>query len=156
MANFVFNQALGKAAEWAARVNANDPTNSILVLEAINAGAATDATLKDYDTFAQIEADANAAEVTNSGYARKTFNDSTGGITVTIDDTNDRTDVDVPDQTWTAVVAGSAWTDLIFGYDSDSTAGTDANVVPMTQHDFTITPDGSDITATIAVFYRAA
>jgi hypothetical protein len=156
MANFVFNQALGKAAEWAARVNANDPANSILVLEAINAGAATDATLKDYDTFAQIEADANAAEVTNSGYARKTFNDSTGGITVTIDDTNDRTDVDVPDQTWTAVVAGSAWTDLIFGYDSDSTAGTDANVVPMTQHDFAITPDGSDITATIAVFYRAS
>jgi hypothetical protein len=103
----VFNQASGKAAEWAARVNANDPANSILVLEAINAGAATDATLKDYDTFAQIEADANAAEVTNGGYARKTFNDSTGGITVTIDDTNDRTDVDVPDQTWTAVASGT-------------------------------------------------
>jgi hypothetical protein len=29
-------------------------------------------------------------------------------------------------------------------------------VVPMTQHDFAITPDGSDITATIAVFYRAS
>jgi hypothetical protein len=156
MANFVFNQAKGKAAEWAARVNANDPTNSILVLEAINAGAATDATLMDLDTFALIESDVNAAEVTNSGYARKTFNDSTGGITVTIDDTNDRVDVDVPDQTWTAVVAGSAWTDLVFGYDSDSTAGTDANVVPVTQHDFAITPDGSDITATIAVFFRAS
>jgi hypothetical protein len=156
MANMVFNQAKGKAAEWAARVNANDPTNSILVLEAINAGAMTDATAIDYDTFALLEADANAAEVTNSGYARKTFNDSTGGITVTIDDTNDRVDVDVPDQTWTAVVAGSAWTDLVFGYDSDSTAGTDANVVPMTLHDFAITPDGSDITATIAVFFRAS
>jgi hypothetical protein len=156
MANVVFNQAKGKAAEWAARVNANDPTNSILVLEAINAGAMTDATAIDYDTFAQIEADANAAEVTNGGYARKTFNDSTGGITVTIDDTNDRVDVDVPDQTWTAVAAGSAWTDLVFGYDSDSTAGTDANVVPVTQHDFAITPDGSDITSTIAVFYRAS
>lgn len=155
MGNIVFNQAKGKAAEWAARVNANDPTNSILVLEAINAGAATDATLMDYDTFAQIEGDANAAEVTNSGYARKTF-DQTGGITVTVDDTNDRVDVDVPDQTWTAVAAGSAWTDLVIGYDSDSTAGTDANIVPMTLHDFAITPDGSDITATIAVFFRAS
>jgi len=156
MANFVYNQALGKAAEWAARVNANDPTNSILVLEAI-ASSQTDATLKDLDTFALIESDALTAEVTQSGYARKTFNDSTGGITVTIDDTNDRTDVDVPDQTWTAVASGgSAWTDLVFGYDSDSTSGTDANVVPMTQHDFAITTDGSDITATIAVFFRAS
>jgi len=156
VANFVYNQALGKAAEWAARVNANDPANSILVLEAV-ASTATDATLKDLDDFAAIEADANTAEVAQSGYARKTFNDSTGGITVTIDDTNDRTDVDVPDQTWTAVASGgSAWTDLIFGYDSDSTTGTDSGVKPMTQHDFAITTDGSDITATIAVFYRAS
>ena len=154
MANFVYNQSLGKAGEFAARVNANDPTNSILTLEAINS-TQTDATLKDLDTFALIESDASTAEVTNSGYARKTF-DQTGGITVTIDDTNDRTDVDVPDQTWTAVGAGTAWTDLVFGYDSDSTAGTDANVVPATLHDFAITPDGSDITATIAVFYRAS
>lgn len=154
MGNFVYNQGLGKVAEWAARVNANDPTNSVLVLEAI-ASTATDATLKDLDTFAAIEADANTAEVAQSGYARKVF-DQTGGLTVTIDDTNDRTDVDVPDQTWTAVASGgSAWTDLVFGYDSDSTAGTDANIVPATQHDFAITTDGSDITATIAVFYRA-
>lgn len=156
MANFIFNQAKGKFAEWAARVIANDPANSVLILEAINAGAATDATLMDYDTFAQIEADANAAEVTNSGYARKTISDSVGGLTVTIDDTNDRVDVDISDQTWTAVAAGSNWTDLIFGYDSDSTSGTDANVVPLSQHDFGITPDGSDITATIAVFARAS
>lgn len=154
MGNFVYNQALGKLGEFAARVNANDPTNSILVLEAVNS-TATDAVLKDLDTFALIESDANTAEVTNAGYARKTF-DQTGGITVTIDDTNDRTDIDVPDQTWTAVAAGSAWTDLIFGYDSDSAAGTDANVVPGSQHDFTVTPDGTDITATIAVFFRAS
>jgi hypothetical protein len=154
VANIVFNISKGKVAELAQRVTNNDPANSILVLEAINAGAATDATLMDLDTFAQIEADANAAEVTNSGYARKTFPDGT--VTITIDDTNDRMDVDVADQTWTAVAAGSAWTDLIFGYDSDSTGGTDANVVPLTMHDFTVTPDGSDITATIAVFFRAS
>jgi hypothetical protein len=153
MADFAYNQAKGKATEWGARVNANDPANAIFVLEAINT-TATDATLKDLDTFALIESDANTAEVTNSGYARKTFADG-GPITVTIDDTNDRVDLDTADQTWTAVAAGTAWTDLVFGYDSDSTAGTDANVVPVSQHDFAVTPDGSDITATIAVFYRA-
>jgi hypothetical protein len=155
MPDFAYNQAKGKAVEWAARVNANDPTNAILVLEAVLT-TETDATLKDLDTFALIESNANTAEVTNSGYARKTFADG-GPVTVTIDDTNDRTDIDVADQTWTAVqTSPGAWSDLSFGYDSDSTGGTDANVVPISQHDFAVTPDGSDITATIAVFYRAA
>ena len=155
MADFAFNQAKGKATEWAARVNANDPTNAIFVLEAVLT-TATDATLKDLDDFAAIESDANTAEVTNSGYARKTFADG-GPITVTIDDTNDRIDLDVADQTWTAVATSpGAWSDLIFGYDSDSTAGTDSAIKPVSQHDFAVTPDGSDITATIAVFYRAS
>lgn len=154
MADFIYNIAKGKWAEWAARVNANDPANSAFILEAINSSA-TDATLRDLDTFAQIESDGNTAEVTNGGYARKTLTDASS-ITITIDDTNDRTDVDMPDQTFTAVAAGTAWTDLVFGYDSDTTGGTDANVIPISQHDFAITPDGSDITATIAVAQRAA
>jgi hypothetical protein len=157
MADFVYNQAKGKAIEWAARVNANDPANSVLVIEAI-ASSATDAVLKDLDTFALIEADANTAEVAQSGYARKSLSDASG-ITITIDDTNDRTDVDCADQTWTAVASGgSAWTDLVFGYDSDSTGGTDANIVPISQHDFAITTDGSDVTAVIATagFFRAS
>ena len=54
MADFVFNQAKGKAAEWAARVEANDPANAVFVIEAINTSA-TDATLRDLDTFALIE-----------------------------------------------------------------------------------------------------
>lgn len=156
MADLVFNRSLGRGVEFAERVNANDPTNSAFVIAAFNTSA-TDATLKDLDTLAAIEADANTAEVTNTGYARKTL-DNTGGITVTYDDTNDRVDVDVPDQTWTAVAAGTAWTDLVFAYDSDTTAGTDANIVPITLHDFAVTPDGSDITAQIATagFLRAS
>lgn len=153
MADFVYNQGKGRATELGNRVNANDPANSIFVLEAINTSQ-TDATLKDLDTFAQIEADASTAEVTNTGYARKTFADG-GALTVTIDDTNDRTSLDVADQTWTAVATGTAWTDLVFGYDGDSTGGTDANITPLTQHDFAATPDGSDITAAITDFYRA-
>lgn len=155
MGNFVFNRSKGRGVEYAERINANDPANSVFVIEAI-ASTATDATLLDLDDFAAIESDANTAEVAQSGYARKTINDSSG-MTITYDDTNDRVDVDIADQTWTAVASGgSAWTDLVFGYDSDSTAGTDSAIKPVSQHDFAVTTDGSDITAQIAVFLRAA
>lgn len=155
MADFVYNQAKGKFAEWAARVNANDPTNSAFIIMAL-ASAGTDAALKDLDTFAAIEAEGSTSEQSGGTYARKTLTDASS-ITITIDDSNDRTDVDCPDQTWTALtVSSGVITDLVFGYDSDTTGGTDANVVPISQHDFSITPDGSDVTATIAVFVRAS
>lgn len=157
MADFVYNIAKGRVAELANRVNANDPANSVFVIEAINTSA-TDATLKDLDTFALVESDGSTAELTsgsNANYARKVLSDASS-ITVTTDDSNDRVDVDCPDQTWTALGAGTAITDLVTGYDSDSTGGTDSNIVPMTQHDFAVTPDGSDVTAAIAVFFRAS
>jgi hypothetical protein len=157
MADLVFNIAKGRVTELVNRVNLNDPTNSVVVVSVWNAGAMTDATVRDYTTHAAIEADAAAAEVTNTGYARKVLSD-VSGLTVTTDQTNDRVDVDMPDQTWTAVAAGSAWTDLSTSYDSDSTAGTDSAIVPMTWHDFIVTPDGSDIVAQVATagFFRAA
>lgn len=157
MADFVYNIAKGRIAELATRVNTNDPTNSALVFLLYNTSQ-TDATLKDLDTIAQVEADGSTAELTsgsNANYVRKTLTD-TSSITVTVDDTNDRVDVDTPDQTWTGLGAGTAVTDLVIAYDNDTTGGTDANLVPCTQHDFPITPDGSDVTATIAVFYRAS
>src|ERR1044071_3848808 len=40
--------------------------------------------------------------------------------------------------------------------DNDTTAGTDANIIPLTNHSFAITTDGTDITATVADFYRAS
>lgn len=157
MANFVYNISLGRVAELAERVNANDPTNSVFIIAILaTAGIETDAVLKDKDDLAAVVS-GTTNEVTNTGYARKSL-DQAGGITITYDDTNDRADVDCPDQTWTAVAAGDGWNDLIFCYDSDSTLGTDANIKPMTNHDFVVTPDGSDISAQIAVggFYRAS
>jgi hypothetical protein len=155
-ADLVFNIAKGRVAELYNRVDTNDPANSALVVAAIET-AATDATLRDLDTLAAIEADASTAEVTNSGYARKVLTDS--DLTAFApDDTNDRVDLDIPDQTWTGVAAGDAWTDLVICYDGDTTGGTDANIVPLTLHDFAVTPDGSDITAQIAAagFFRAS
>lgn len=156
MADLIFNRSKGRGVEFAERVNGNDPANSIFSISLWNTSA-TDATLRDLDTVAQIESDANTAELTsgtNANYVRKTLADGT--LTITYDDTNDRVDIDCADQTWTALGAGTAITDLLFAYDSDSTGGTDANVVPVSWHDFSLTPDGSDLTATITVFLRAS
>lgn len=156
MANQVFNIALGRVAELYKRVDENDPTNAVLLIVAI-VTTATDATLKDLDTLSAVLADVNTAEATNTGYARKTLTDA-DIVAFAADDVNDRVDLDIPDQTWTSVAAGDNWTDLLVCYDSDSTGGTDANVEPLTQHDFAVTTDGNDVTAEVAAagFYRAS
>jgi hypothetical protein len=155
MANMVMNIALGRVTELYNRVDTNDPANSVLVVIAWNASA-SDATIKDVDTVAALEATSGVDEVTNTGYARKILTDA-DLVAFAPDDTNDRVDLDIPDQTWTGVAAGTNWTDLAICYDNDSTSGTDSNIIPLTWHDFVVTPDGSDITAQIAAagFYRA-
>lgn len=156
MSNFVFNVARGRIAELANRVNASDPTNSALVIVVLkSAGLESDDVLRDYNDLAAILAAAND-EATNTGYARIVLDD-TDGIVVTVDDTNDRVSVDFPDQTFTSVAAaGGAWGKAIVCYDGDTTAGTDANIVPLTGHDFVVTPDGRDIDLTVdaAGFFR--
>ena len=156
MADFVYNIAKGHVNEYGDRINANDPTNSVLTLLVIDTSAA-DAVLIDLDTVALVLGNANTAEVTNTNYARKEI-DNTGSLTVTVDDTNDRKEAAIPDQTFSSILAGDSWTDLIIAYDSDSLAGGDANIVPCTQHDVGVTPDGSDITLqfNVAGFFRAA
>lgn len=157
MADLVFNIAKGRVAELYNRVDTNDPTNSALIILVLaTSGIESDATLRDVDTVTALVA-GTTNEVTNSGYARKTLTDA-DIVAFAPDDTNDRVDLDIPDQTWTGVAAGDGWNDLVVAYDSDTTAGTDANIVPLTLHDFVVTPDGSDITAQIAAagFYRAS
>lgn len=157
MGQAVFNRGKGRGVEWAERVNANDPTNAVLVVMVLaTSGIESDAVLVDKDSFADVVS-GTTNEVTNSGYARKVL-DQAAGITITYDDTNDRVDVFFPDQTWTGVAAGDGWNDVVVGYDSDSTAGTDSNILPHTLHDFVVTPDGSDITLDVptAGYFRAS
>jgi hypothetical protein len=150
---------LGRVAELYNRVDLSDPTNAVLVVVLLAAtGIETDAVLRDKDTLADVVS-GTTNEATNTGYARKILSDS--DITAFApDDTNDRVDLDIPDQTWTGVAndGTGAIGDLIICYDSDSTGGADSAIVPLTLHDFAVTPDGSDITAQIAAagFYRAS
>lgn len=157
MANQMFNIALGRVAEFYVRVDGNDPANATFELVVIDANGETDADFLDFDDLSAALVTAN--EVTNTNYARSTGQkDDTDLAAFAPDDTNNRVDLDMPDTTWSAIAAGDAWTDIIVGYDSDSTGGTDANIVPCTLHDFVVTPDGSDITAQVANagWYRAS
>lgn len=145
MTDGVFNIAKGAAAE-----KIRDSASAVLIL-LLKANEA-EATLRDRDDVAAILANGSTeADFTN--YARKTG--LTG--TITVDDTNDRVDVDVADQTWTSAggAANNTLTKLIVAYQESAA---DSGRVPLTHHDFAVTTDGSDLTAQInaAGFYRAS
>lgn len=151
MANFMYNISLMRAGEFFNRVDQNDPANSAIIIMLLAAsGVESDATLKDKDTFADVVSGATN-EATNTGYARKVLTDADIAAFAP-DDANDRVDLDIADQTWTGLAndGTGAVGDFVSGYDSDTTGGTDSNIVPISQHDFAVTPDGSDVTAQIA------
>lgn len=153
MSDFVFNIAKGRVAELFNRVDTNDPTNSAIIIVPIDRGAATDATLKDLDTLTAVLA-AGVTERTTNGWARKTLTEADLAA-LAVDDTNDRMPATIPQQTW-AAVTGGAVTDLVFCYDSDTTSGTDANLIPLVCSAFAITPDGSDVVLAAGDIYRAS
>lgn len=140
MSDFVFNNAKGRIRTFAELAGTND---ALIVVPLEASGLETDTTLKDYDDLATLLAGASN-EQTSLG--RKTI---TTPLTVTIDDTNDRVDIDAPDQVWTAT-SGNAVGALLWCYDADTTGGTDANIIPVSKHDFSFTPDGTDVTAVVA------
>lgn len=152
MTDLVTNQAAGRAVQWFQNVEDNSPVAAVIRLFIFTAGADND--YRDADTISALIATA-ANEVTNTGYTNRTQDDT--DLVITIDDTNDRVDVDMSDETWTAVAAGDAWQRFVLGYDDDGT-DTDTNTIPISSHDITVTPDGSDITVQIAAagIFRAA
>ncbi len=112
-----------------------------------------DATIRDHDELNALLGAAGNTEADFTNYARKT------GITLTltVDDTNDRVDLDLPDQTWSAAGNGTnnTLTDLIIAYEESAS---DAGRIPLTLHDFVTTTDGSALTVQFnaAGFFRAS
>jgi hypothetical protein len=146
--NFVFNVAKGRFAHWCTLPAASD---ALIVVPLEASGLEADDTLNNYDDLAALLGAANNEQST---MGRKTV---TASVTVTVDDTNNRVDVDMPDQVWTGAT-GNAVGKLLVCYDGDTGAGTDSNVLPLTAHSWDVTPDGSDVTAAIdaAGFARAS
>lgn len=158
MADFVFNIAKGRVNEYVYRVNNNDPTNSGLVVVLVkSAGLEADSTLKDHDNLSVLLA-GTSDECDFTNYARKVLTDA-DVVDPTVDDSGDRQDADIPDQTWTS--AGGASNNnigkLLICYDPDTTGGDDTTIIPLTAHDFVVTTDGTNLTAQVptAGFYGA-
>lgn len=152
MGDVVANISLGEVKKYAKLDGGANDAFLVYLIKAT--GLQADDALRDHDDLAAALAATNdEADFTN--YARKTVT----SLTITVDDTNNRVDIDMADQTWTA--AGGAANNTVgklgIGYDPDTTAGTDSTVVPQTWHDFSITTDGSDVTAQVAAagFYRS-
>lgn len=144
MANIVFNRALGMVAYYASLPAAND---GLVLIALESSGLETDAVLRDKDDFAAVVAGATNEQTT---VTRKPLT----GVTVTVDDTNDRVAVDAADVTFTSPT-GNAVGAFVICYDPDTTTGTDADLIPLTKHDVAWTPDGNNFALTIADLYRA-
>lgn len=157
MADFVFNVAKGHVSEYAARILANDPANSAFIVVLLKASVA-DATAEDYDDLSLVLGDASTDEADATNYSRFPITDSGEGLTRTVDDSNDRVDIDVSDIVFATLGNGTNnnLTDVLFCYDSDTTGGADANIVPCTQHDFILTTQGTNVTVQVSNFFRAS
>jgi hypothetical protein len=144
VANLTFNVALGSVAHLAGLPAAND---ALIAVPLAASGLVNDATMRDYTTLAAILAGASNEQTT---VGRKALT----GVTVTVNQASDRVEVDCDDITYTAP-GGDPVGALVICYDPDTTTSTDADLVPLTKHDLTWTPDGNDFPLQVADFYRA-
>jgi hypothetical protein len=156
MANFVFNIAKGRVAEYYNRVENNDPAASALIVVVLAAtGLEAQSVLQDKDDLTAVVAGATN-EVTGSGWNRKTLTDTELASFPAPDDTNDRYAVAIPTFNWTPAVAADTSASLVICYDADTAAGTDANIIPLTHHDFAVIPDGNQVVISVGDFFRAS
>lgn len=155
MADLIFNVAKGRHVEWYHRVDSNDPANSALIVVPVDVGATSDATIIDFDTLAAVLG-GGVTERNASGWNRKTLTDVDLAAIVP-DDTNNWFQYAIPDQTWDPGPTAGNVTDLLLCYDNDTTAGTDANILPIAILDFVILADGSVVVADVgAAIARAS
>lgn len=138
MTDFIFNIAKGRIAELAALGLAND---ALIWVPLETSGLEADSVLIDKDDLAAVVAGATNEQTT---LGRKTATT----VTVTVDDTNDRVDIDMDDPTWTAA-SGNGVSKLLLCYDSDTTGGTDANIVPLAAFDWVVASPAGTISAVL-------
>src|SRR5690242_11485226 len=139
MGDVAFNVSKASVGYYAGLPAANDALIAV-VLEA--SGLESDATLADYTNLGSLLAASNNEQTT---MGRKTL----ASVAATVDYTNDRTDVTAADLTWTSAT-GNATGAIVICYDPDTTTGTDADLIPLSKHDFAATPSGGNLSAQIS------
>lgn len=146
MADITFNASKAKAQSL---VEANPSSLQIILLKANEAEGA----LVDHTSVSSLLGATGNTEADFTNYSRQT------GLveTVTVDDTNDRVDIDTTDVTWAAAggTTNNTTTKALFCV---QTGADDTTLIPLTAQDFAVTTDGSDLTLQVAAdgFYRSA
>ena len=145
MADGKFNIAKGRVVQLVKDTPAKFGVLLLMTTEA-------DAVLEDYDDIAALIAAVGNERADFTNYADKT------GVTATevVDDANDWNDVSMPNQTWTD--AGGAANNtlakaIMF---CDLNAGADADLMPISHHDYTPTTNGNSLLLQVVApgFYR--
>lgn len=158
MADTVANIAKGRVVELYNRVKSNDPANSAFLWIPVLKGSMTDDQFRDSATLAVVLG--LCTERNASGWARVTQTDADLVALPAPDNTNNRYDIDLPDPTWTPTNATHTVDAFVLAYDSDTTSGTDANIVPIAKYDTaaTVVPDGNPVVAQVNAsgFFRAS
>jgi hypothetical protein len=139
----VFNVALGKVAYYTSLPLTND---ALVIVPLAASGLVSDAVMRDYADLQTLLAGTTDEQST---MGRKTLT----GVTGTVDNTNDRFAGDAGDVTWTAAT-GAAVAAFVICYDPDTTTGTDADLIPLTKHELSLTPDGTNFVLSINDFVR--
>lgn len=153
MANYIFNIAKGRAVEFYNRVESNDPTNSAFILVPLSASG-SEAEAQDYDDLTAVLG-GTANELSGNGWVRKTLESvELASLPAPVDASNYYS-ISVPQVTWTAPTVGTA-TGLLICFDSDTTGGTDANIIPIGHYDFAVVSDGNDVVLNAGEFLRAS
>lgn len=139
MADIAFNVAKGRHAHYASLPATNDAL--ILVFLELT-GLVDDATMIDYDTLAAVLAGASNEQTT---LGRQTL----AGVSVTVNDTDNRVELDAND----VVIANPTGNDTgaaLICYDPDTAGGTDSDIIPLSKHDYVLTPEGDQLTVGIS------
>lgn len=149
---YMLNQGKGRSVELMKRVDGNDPANSAIVLVPLSA-VGTEAEAQDYDSLSALLG-GTANEATGSNWARKVLTDADIAAH-TPDDVNNRGYGALPQSIWSAVAAANDTAGLAVCYDSDTTAGTDANIEVLGVLDFVVETDGNDVVQNAGDWMRA-
>ncbi len=153
--SFVFDNATGRAVEWHYQAyTVGSPQGVVVVV--VDRTTASDSDMRVCTTLSALLATA-VNEVTNVNYTRQVVTKTGVGQLAlpAIATVSNVHTVDLPDQVYSNIHAGDAWTDIIICY-APNTAGADSTIIPMTSHVKNVTPDGGTITFSIADYLHAA
>lgn len=158
MGDFIFNIAKGRHVELYRRVKGNDPAASVFRVFILKTAEA-DGALKDHDTMAAVFGAPGNDEADFTNYANQVIADTDLAAIPAPDDTNDRADQTLPNQTIANAggAANNTTAKVVVGYDPDGT-DTDANTIPVAAYDFVKTTTGADLPINFAAAgsWRAA